>query len=336
MPVHDDEHDAWLDWRRGGVTATEVADAWSGSYGGAYSVVGRKLGLIPPPEQTAAMDRGQRWQETIADAVHALTGLYVVGEETWCEHVDERRHRATVDGFLAPVPDCDIDDVTAVLEVKTTGVGVRHNLERTKAQVQWQMHVTGVPRAVIAIATIDDVDDVCDGIRIVRIDRDEMIADQLVMVADRLLVHIDAGTLPEPQDGSALDDVKVVNAVADPDADTVDLASLVEVVQVLDKTKAAIKELTDRQKAAEAVLRDAIGAATVGVCDGYRVSVSQPAMTLTAEAETAILLERPDLGITTLDRTKAKAEAPELYEAHRQPVGARRLTIKHTTEGDNR
>lgn len=334
MPVHQDEQAEWLEWRKGGVTATEVADAWSGSYGGAYSVVARKLGLLDPPEQTAAMDRGQRWQETIADAVHALTGLYVVGEEMWCEHIEESRFRATVDGFLAPVADCSMDDVVAVLEIKTTGVGVRHNLERTKAQVQWQMYVTGIDQAHIAIATIDDVDDVCEGIRIIRIERDDAVIDQLELTARRLLAHIDHVTLPEPHDPSALDDVKAVNATADPEADTVDLGSLVEVVQQLNATKAAIKELTDQQKAAEAVLRDAIGAATVGTCDGYRVSVSQPALTLTAEAEAAILAERPDLGTTTLDRAKAKAEAPELYEAHRQPVGARRLTIKHTTEGD--
>ena len=112
MPVHTDEHDEWLAWRKGGITATEVADAWCGTYGGAYTVVARKLGRIAPPQQTAAMDRGHRWQETVADAVHALTGQYVVGEETWCEHVDNARHRATVDGFLAPMADCSIDDVT--------------------------------------------------------------------------------------------------------------------------------------------------------------------------------------------------------------------------------
>ena len=329
MPVHADEHDEWLAWRKGGITATEVADAWCGTYGGAYTVVARKLGRIAPPQQTAAMDRGHRWQETVADAVHALTGQYVVGEETWCEHVDNARHRATVDGFLAPMADCSIDDVTAILEIKTTGVGVRHDLDRTEAQVQWQMHVTGINRAVIAIATIDDADDTCTGLRIVRIDANPGQQAQLVEEADRLLAHIDAGTLPEPDQASALDVVKEVHAVAN-GADSVILSDHADVVARLYDLKATAKEVTDEQKLLEAILRDAVGAATTGVLDGWRVSVSQPAATLTADAEAALLAERPDLGKVVLDRDKAKAEAPELYESHRQAVGARRLTIKRT------
>jgi predicted phage-related endonuclease len=334
MPVDLDEQDAWLQWRRDGITATEVADAWCGTYGGAYSVVASKLSLLPPVEQTPAMDRGQRWQETIADAVHALTKLYVVGEETWCEHVDERRYRATVDGFIAPVPDCGIDEVTAVLEIKTTGVGVRHNLDRTIAQVQWQMLVTGIDQAVIAIATIDDVDDTCTGMRIVRIEADTMVQTQLVDTADTMLAHIDAGTLPPPDTADALETVKAVHMVIDPDPEVVDLAPIADIVAELHETKAQIRAMTARANLLEATVRENVGDQTVGRTDGWRVNISRPSLTLTAEAEAVILEQRPDLGKVVLDRDKAKAEAPELYESHRQPVGARRLTIKQT-EGDN-
>jgi len=330
MPVHHDEQAEWLQWRRDGITATEVADAWCGTYGGAYTVVARKLDKLPAVEQTTAMDRGHRWQETIADAVHALTGEFVVGEETWCEHVDQRRYRATVDGFLAPVPDCGIEDVTSVLEIKTTGVGVRHNLDRTITQVQWQMLVTGIDRGVIAIATIDDADDTCTGVRIVRIEADTMIQTQLVDVADRLLAHIDAGTLPEPDTATALETVKVVHAEVDPDPEVVDISLIANLVAELHDTKAQIRSLTAHANLMEAAVRETIGDQTVGKTDGWRVNISRPTLTLTAEAEEAILEQRPDLGKVVLDRDKAKAEAPELYESHRQPVGARRLTIKQT------
>ena len=330
MPVHHDEQTEWLQWRRDGITATEVADAWCGTYGGAYTVVARKLDKLPAVEQTTAMDRGHRWQETIADAVHALTGEFVVGEETWCEHVDQRRYRATVDGFLAPVPDCGIEDVTSVLEIKTTGVGVRHNLDRTITQVQWQMLVTGIDRGVIAIATIDDADDTCTGVRIVRIEADTMIQTQLVDVADRLLAHIDAGTLPEPDTATALETVKVVHAEIDPDPEVVDISLIANLVAELHDTKAQIRSLTAHANLMEAAVRETIGDQTVGKTDGWRVNISRPTLTLTAEAEEAILEQRPDLGKVVLDRDKAKAEAPELYESHRQPVGARRLTIKQT------
>ena len=63
------DEDRWLDWRKGGITATDVADAAQGTYGGAYGVVARKLGLITV-EQNNAMRRGHIWQPRIADAVH--------------------------------------------------------------------------------------------------------------------------------------------------------------------------------------------------------------------------------------------------------------------------
>ena len=89
-----------LQWRREGVTATDVADAAAGTYGGMYGVVARKLGRVTV-EQNEQMARGHRWQPVIADAVHVLTGLYVVGEETWCQCTGDDRWRATVDGFLS-------------------------------------------------------------------------------------------------------------------------------------------------------------------------------------------------------------------------------------------
>jgi predicted phage-related endonuclease len=192
-----------------------------------------------------------------------------------------------------------------------------------------------VPQAVIAIATIDDTDDTCTGIRIVRLDADEFVQGELAAHADVLLAYLDAGELCEPESAAALDDVKVVNAEADPDAETVDVSDLVDDIARLHELKAAVKAVTDEQKLLEARIRDAIGHATTGTAEGWRVSISQPAATLTAEAEQAIIAERPDLAKAVLDRDKAKAEAPELYESHRQPVGARRLTIKQT-EGDNR
>lgn len=330
MPVHEDEHDDWLAWRLAGVTATEVADSHIGSYGGMYEVVARKRGLLPPVEQTAAMERGQRWQETIADAVHALTGLYVVGEETWCEHAEHNRHRATVDGFLSPVPDAHVEDLTHVLEVKTTGVGVQHNFERTQAQVQWQMYVTGIERAVIAVATIDDADDTCVGVRLHRLEADTAQQSYLIDCAEEILRHVDEGTLPAPDTAKALDTVKAVHVAVDDDAETVDLSELADAVHELNQLKAALKATNARADLLEAMIRDAVGDATAGVCEGFTVKVSRPAATLTRDAEDALLAERPDLGKIVLDRELAKAAAPELYESHRKPVGARRFTITTT------
>lgn len=324
----EDQEAEWHAWRAGGVTATEIADALNATYGGAYAVVARKLGLLEREETNEQMARGHRWQPVIADAVHVLTGHWVVGEETWAQHPAHPRHRATVDGFLAPTAEASPDDLTAVVEVKTRGSGTRPNRERWHTQTQWQMWVTGLDRAVIAEATIDDDCDECRGVRLMWVEADRDYQALLVSVAGDLLAHIDAGTLPDPDTPSALPVVKALTGTADAEAEPVDLSELVEDVARFADIKAAVKAVTDERDALEARIRAAVGSALVGVCDGWEVKVSKPAMTLSAEAEAELLAARPDLGRLVLDREKAKAEAPDLYESARRPIGARRLTTK--------
>lgn len=319
--------DAWLAWRREGVTATEVADAANGTYGGAYSVVARKLDLIDV-EETPQMTRGHRWQPIIADAVHVLTGWHVVGEETWCEHGDNPRWRATVDGFLAPNSEATLDEVVGLVEIKTTGVGVRPNRQRWADQVQWQLFVTGAKTAIIAEATIDDERDALTRLAIHHVDADPDRQAFLQIVAERIAAHVDAGTLPTPDTPSALPDVKAATTLVAVDADTVDLTDLASDVERFAAIRESIKAVSDEAAELEARIRAAVGDSTVGTCAGFTVSISRPTMTLTAEGEAEILAAHPDLAKTVLDRTRAKAEHPDDYAAARRAVGARRLTIK--------
>jgi predicted phage-related endonuclease len=328
------DHESWARWRAEGITATDVADAAAGTYGGAYAVVARKLGKLPPPEINDAMQRGHRWQPVVADAVHALTGLYVVGEETWCQHADDDRWRATVDGFLAAQPMATLEELLELLETKTVGVNVRPNRERWEHQVQWQLLVTGLSSAVIAEATIDDLDDSCVGIRLHRLTADPLAQSVLLSVAEDLWRHIEAGTVPDPDTPGALDAVKAIHAAADPDAEPVDLTPIAADVVRFADIKAALKAVQDEHDELEARIRAAVGDATKGICDGVTVAVSKPAAVLTREAEAELLAERPDLGRVVLDRDRAKREAPEAYDAARTPTGARRLTIR--TTGENR
>lgn len=323
--MSDDQ--AWLEWRRGGITATDVADAANGTYGGEYGVVARKLGLITV-EQNAAMERGHRWQPKVADAVDMLTGFYVVGEETWCQNAEDEMIRATVDGFLSTLAEATLDDVEGVLEVKTTGVGVTPNYARWGDQMQWQMLSTGLHHAVLAHAVIDDATDTFVSLRLTEVQADPFRQLTLVSIAERLWMHVQAGTLPDPDSASALDDVKLVHAVADPELETVDLSPVEDDVARLVKIKEAVKEVTDEQKLLEARIREAIGDATKGEGAGYLVTVAKPKQVVTAELEAQLLELRPDLGKTVLDKDRAKVEAKDLYEAHRAAVGARALTIK--------
>ena len=325
------EHEAWLEARRRGVTATDVADAAAGTYGGIYGVVARKLGL-EVVEENAEMRRGTAWQPVIADAVHTLTGLYVVGEETLAGASDER-WMATVDGLLAPEAEVSIDDVTAVLEVKTRSPHVRPNRDRWHTQMQWQMFVTGLPRALLAEATIDDDVNECRGVRFEWVDADPDLHVQLVDLAETIHAHVKAGTLPEPDSPSALDTVKAVWSSADADSDAVDLTDLEADIARFDEIKAAVKAVTEERDLLEARIRNALGESTRGQLDGWKVSLSAPAKKLTADAEAELLETHPEFATTVLDRKRVKAEAPDLLDAFRKPVGARRLTI--TNKGDN-
>lgn len=319
---------AWLAWRKEGVTATDVADAAAGTYGGMYGVVCRKRDLVPKQEQTPAMARGHRWQFPVADAIHALTGLFVVGEEQQVECATDHRWRATVDGFLSETPTAELADVAGVLEVKTTGVGVRPDRDRWVHQVQWQLLVTGLHRGVIAHAVIDDTDDTCVSLRITPVEADPAHQALLMELATEIAAHVTAGTLPEPDDGSALDVVKQVYRNTDPTAVPVDLTDLSDLLERYAQLQAAIKQASTEKDGLEAILRDRIGEGQVGSTERWRVSVSRPAMTLSADAERDLLEQRPELSKRVLDRDLAKREAAELYESLRQPIGARRMTIK--------
>lgn len=322
---------AWLTWRSEGITATDVARAATGRYGGMYAVVAEKLGMIEKPPATEVMLRGHRWQQRIADAVHALTGLYVVGEETWCQHSSEGWRRATVDGFLAPGAEATPDDLLGVLEVKTRGLQVRAAWDYWTTQMEWQMHCTGMARAVCADAVVDDEHDRVVSLHITEVEADPDRLAGLIALATTMWEHISAGTLPDPDCPSALDTVKAVNVVADPDAETVDLSRIADDVRRFIEIKAAVKAVTDERDELESRIRAAVGSATVGTAEGLRVSISRPSMVLTKEGEETVLGDFPAFGKVVLDRERLKTEAPDIYDLARQPIGARRLTTKETS-----
>lgn len=330
--VRPDEAD-WLEWRKGGITATDVADAAQGTYGGAYGVVARKLGLIEV-EQNNAMRRGHLWQPRIADAVHALTGLYVVGEETWCVNSDDDMIRATVDGFLANFADASPDDLLGVIEVKTTGLGVRPNHDRWIDQVQWQLLATGLDQALIAHAVIEDAPDPEDStpqsLRLTPLSADPVRQWHLLGVAQRLWAHIEAGTLPDPDEATALDVVKQVHSDADPEADDVDLSDMEHDIARLLQIKDAQKLVKAEAEQLEARIRHTVGEAQGGYSPAYRVTVSNPTNVLTAEAEAELVAGFPEFTRTSLDRDAFKKAHPDIYKQSTRPVGARRLTIKET------
>jgi hypothetical protein len=317
----------WLEWRRRGITATEIADAVLGTYGGAYAVIARKLGKYEP-EQNDQMARGHRWQPTIADAVHVLSGYYVVGEEHQAEHAEDPRWRATLDGLLAERPEvASVDECRAVFEAKTVGLGSRPNRERWALQMQWQMFVTGLPVALLAEAAIDDGDDRCLGVRLEWLEHDPLVQTELIATGEVLWQHLHAGTLPEPSAGS-LAAVRAVHAVAVAGSDSVALDELEGDLERWLQLREIATDVGTELDMIEAHVIATIDTATKGATSGgWRVSYGEPARKLTRDAELELLEAHPEFGTTVLDRARVKEEAPELYERARTRCGARTLRI---------
>lgn len=313
----------WLAWRKDGITATDVADAANDTYGGAYGVVARKLGLIET-EQTAQMDRGHRWEQPIADAVQALTGLFVVGEQAWCEHYSTPRYRATIDGLLALNAEVELEECIGILEVKTVGEGGRPNRDRWADQVQWQMLVTNMPAGVIAEARIDDVTDTCRAIHLTHLEADPFRQLYLCSVADDLWNAVQTETLPMPS-ASSLDAVK---HVVTPVTGELDLSDIADDVRRFHEIKFAIAAVNAEKDEIEARIRYTLGEAKGGTCDGFKVSVSKRPEILTDRAKADLLEALPEYGTTVLDLDRLKDEKPELVKAAKQPLGTPRLTIK--------
>lgn len=330
MQAGDPGYEEWLEWRAEGIGASDLAAAATGRYGGAYQVVASKLGLAPPVEETEQMRRGHRWEPRIAELIHAATGLHVVGEQAFVEDPDRPHRRCTPDGFIADAEEVTLDEVLAVNEMKTCGVDVRPVWDYYEAQTRYQLGVTGLRHALLAVAVVDDVDDRLVDFKLRWIEAHPFDIDPLLDIADELWSMVERGELPDP-DGADLDTVKALNATADGDLDVVELdADLSMAAHRLHELRAATKTIGREAKTHEAALRHRLGAATEAhTLDGWTVKIGQPANVLDAEAEAAVLADHPHLALApALDRDRAKAElGPKTLDSYRRPIGARRLTI---------
>ena len=334
MSIGDDQE--WLTWRRGGIGASDVANAMAGTYGGGYGVVADKLGLLTQEPPTAEQQRGHDWETRIADMVDISTGLWVYGEQAWCTHPEYSHHRATIDGLLGEGPHAEsLDDMIGVLEIKTRGTHAPRHYERHRLQCQWQMHVTEMPMAILAVATIDDVDDTLIGLHVETVDRDEFVIADLITLADDLWGYVGRNELPDPDAPSALDVARAVysDATVTPKGDEVDLDDLADVVARRCALKDAIAEATEEMKLIDARLMERVGHDTTGVTSlGHRVSWSAPSNVLDDAGADALLIAHPELAKTVLDRDAAKKLYPDEYDDMRVAVGARRFSVRPPKE----
>lgn len=170
IPTSDEAE--WLQARRGGVTASEIAVLMGLSpYSSPYALYHQKLGTIGEQPDTAAMERGRVLEPYIADKFAGLHPEHVVlgdGRGLW-RHADRNWQMATPDRTLHQAASDGSGgsghfvQPRAVLECKVDGGSDEWGEEGTdeipvhyRCQVLWQMDVMGVDRAYVACLRIRD------------------------------------------------------------------------------------------------------------------------------------------------------------------------------------
>ena len=142
-------HQGWLQARRSGVTATQVAKA--------ATKAGFEQAVIDYIDDTQIPDNpymafGRDYEPVIARTVHTKFGI--LPNEWLISAEDAPHHLATPDG-LSP-------DHTMIAEIKTTGKDWADGVIpiQYRRQVQWQLHVTGAERCLFAWMKRVEVDGV--------------------------------------------------------------------------------------------------------------------------------------------------------------------------------
>jgi putative phage-type endonuclease len=158
----------WLEARRKGVTASEIAIVMGLSpYSSPYALYWQKLGQLPEQAETDAMALGKHMESYVADRFAErhqefhLSGdgrqLYAHPDRPWQMATPDRMVRETC---IAPVSDHNctcLNDPIAVLECKIDGGSDEWGDDGSdeipvhyRCQVLWQMDVMGVGTAFVA------------------------------------------------------------------------------------------------------------------------------------------------------------------------------------------
>jgi putative phage-type endonuclease len=158
----------WLEARRKGVTASEIAvimglSPWSSP----YALYHQKLGILPPQEDNAMMERGRVLEPYVVEkfaAAHPEFQVYGDGRQLY----RNGPQMATPDRLLAENIGYDIDpavddytQLIALLETKTASSmddwgepGTDEIPVHYRAQVLWQCDVMGVRRWYVAVLDV--------------------------------------------------------------------------------------------------------------------------------------------------------------------------------------
>jgi putative phage-type endonuclease len=285
----------WHEWRSQGIGASEVpAILGVSSFASPWSLWAEKTGRVGRSATSQRQRIGQVLEGAIAQLFHEETGLHVAGEQTWCTHTQHSWAKATVDGFV--VPDKDnwdnlfLTDALGVLEIKTDGAPSWDGIPpRIYEQVQWQMFVTDMPRAWVAVLHSGFT------FRVHEVERDHAgEAERFEQVRRFWFDHVQADVPPEVDATDATRDA-IGNVWPDHDPGKVaSLDDLVDVIEQRDILKAEVKRGEDALKLAENAIKEAMADAEVGTIRGVPVLTCKT-QTRTGIDAKALRLAHPDI-----------------------------------------
>jgi len=303
----------WLDWRREGIGASDVAalcglSPWSSP----TAVYLEKTGQILGQDETEPMRWGKLLEGAIAAEFSERTGYWVAGEQTWCEHPSHPHHRATVDGFVVGMGESlslSIDEALGVLEIKTTSMKRWDEIpDHAYIQGQWQMWVTGKPKVWYAVLHNGRYLAIHDA------ERDDALIADLVEIVDEFWERV-LTLSPPPIDHLPATADALARAYAETDpSKVVDLEpDLAELIAVRAGLKREIADLEDRVRHIENRWKSALGDAELGIYDGRRVLTWTPVSRRSYDTK-GLAVDHPDIA--------AKYERTTEY---------RRLNVKEDT-----
>jgi len=153
-PTH--ERADWLEWRRTGLGASDIAGVLGISpWASPFSVWASKVDNQTDDHDTAAMEFGRRAEVMVAPWFADRTGLHVAGEQTRCTHIADEWKLVTIDGLVLSGPGSDMADALGVLEIKTTSASAAEWADEVpvhyQCQATWAMHVTDTPTCWFAV-----------------------------------------------------------------------------------------------------------------------------------------------------------------------------------------
>jgi putative phage-type endonuclease len=247
------ERDEWLEWRKQGVGASDVAgivglSKWSSP----MSVYLDKTSDVDD-SSTEAMAWGLRLENAILDAYFETTGVEVTARQLMVEHPVWDHHRATLDGLTND----------RIVEAKNTSQWSWDEIpDHYRIQGQWQMHCASMDRVDFAVlhggnrlAIYSDVRD------------DDLIAELIVRVNQFWDDYVIPRRLP-PVDESAATHQALKHAWASTEGAVSLSEQAVEALKRRKDLKAVVKALEADIAACESVVYAELGEHETGLVDG--------------------------------------------------------------------